>query len=64
MPGYFNVTDTNPVRRYELTDLGRALRDPLLALQVSAESHADDVLAAQTRFDDRQTPLLEDVRTE
>lgn len=44
--------------RYELTDLGRTLYDPLQALQEWAESHVEDVLDAQDRYDtaaDEQT---------
>ncbi len=37
--------------RYELTDLGRTLHEPLLALQEWAESHVEDVLGAQDRYD-------------
>ena len=37
---------------YELTELGRTLHDPLLALQVWAESHVEDVLNAQDRYDE------------
>ena len=37
--------------RYVLTDLGRTLHDPLQALQDWAESHVEDVLAAQDRYD-------------
>lgn len=37
--------------RYELTDLGRSLHDPLRALQVWAESHVDEVLRSQDRYD-------------
>ena len=37
--------------RYELTDLGRTLYAPLQALQVWAESHVEDVLDAQDRYD-------------
>lgn len=37
---------------YELTPLGRTLHEPLSALQVWAESHVEDVLAAQDRYDD------------
>lgn len=43
---------------YELTDLGRTLHDPLRALQIWAESHVEDVLDAQDRYDaamDEQT---------
>lgn len=43
--------DADAVTRYALTDLGRTLRDPLLALQTWAEAHVDDVLAARARFD-------------
>lgn len=38
--------------RYRLTPLGRTLHEPLHALQVWAESHVDDVLAAQDRYDE------------
>ena len=38
--------------RYELTELGRTLRDPLHALQVWAESHVEEVQVARERFDD------------
>lgn len=38
--------------RYRLTELGRTLHEPLQALQLWAESHVDDVLAAQDRFDE------------
>ncbi|PSL36508.1 HxlR family transcriptional regulator [Labedella gwakjiensis] len=37
--------------RYDLTDLGRTLHEPLSALQRWAESHVEDVLDAQDRFD-------------
>lgn len=37
--------------RYELTDLGRTLHAPLRALQDWAESHVEDVLDAQDRYD-------------
>lgn len=37
---------------YELTDLGRTLHEPLLALQVWAESHVAEVLDAQDRYDE------------
>lgn len=52
------AVDADTVTRYELTDLGRTLRDPLLALQVWAEGHVDDVLAAQERFDERHSAPL------
>lgn len=37
--------------RYDLTDLGRTLYEPLQSLQVWAESHVKDVLEAQDRYD-------------
>lgn len=37
--------------RYALTDLGRTLHEPLVALQDWAESHVEDVLVAQERYD-------------
>ncbi|WP_308405937.1 hypothetical protein [Streptomyces sp. 43Y-GA-1] len=37
--------------RYGLTDLGRTLHAPLRALQIWAESHVEDVLDAQERYD-------------
>jgi len=43
--------------RYDLTDLGRTLHEPLQALQIWAESHVDDVQRAQDCYDsaaDRQ----------
>ena len=36
---------------YSLTDLGRTLQAPLHALREWAESHVDDVRAAQDRYD-------------
>lgn len=38
--------------RYRLTPLGRTLHEPLQALQMWAESHVDDVLAAQESYDE------------
>lgn len=38
--------------RYRLTALGRTLHEPLQALQVWAESHVEEVLDAQDRYDD------------
>ncbi|GAB3601206.1 winged helix-turn-helix transcriptional regulator [Microbacterium tumbae] len=38
--------------RYELTDLGRTLHEPLKALQTWAETHVEDVLDAQDRYDE------------
>ena len=43
------LADGHP--RYALTDLGRTLHDPLQALQEWAESHVEDVLVAQERYD-------------
>jgi DNA-binding HxlR family transcriptional regulator len=37
--------------RYGLTELGRTLHEPLRALQLWAESHVEEVLDAQDRFD-------------
>lgn len=36
---------------YALTPLGATLHEPLVALQMWAQSHVDDVLAAQARYD-------------
>lgn len=38
--------------RYRLTPLGRTLHEPLQALQIWAESHVEDVLDAQDRYDE------------
>lgn len=46
-----HVTYPDGHARYELTDLGRTLHEPLRALQVWAESHVEDVLEAQGRYD-------------
>ena len=40
--------------RYELTELGRTLHEPLQALQTWAESHVEQVLDAQDRYDDAE----------
>jgi len=45
-------TDGEGVVRYGLTDLGRTLHEPLQALRVWAESHVEDVHAAQDRYDE------------
>jgi len=37
---------------YRLTPLGRTLHEPLIALQVWAEAHVEDVLDAQERYDE------------
>ena len=47
-----HLTHTDGHARYQLTDLGRTLHEPLEALQVWAESHVEDVLHAQDRYDD------------
>lgn len=46
------TTDDDGHVRYALTSLGATLHEPLQALQVWAESHVDDVLAAQDRYDE------------
>nr|WP_315106835.1 helix-turn-helix domain-containing protein [uncultured Microbacterium sp.] len=56
--------DAEAVARYELTELGRTLHDPLRALQEWAESHIDQVLAARIRFDDQQSAALGDIKAE
>lgn len=48
--------------RYALTPLGRTLHEPLQALQVWAESHVDDVLAAQDRYDEAEDDRMLDGR--
>ncbi|MCR1784004.1 helix-turn-helix transcriptional regulator [Nocardioides carbamazepini] len=53
-----HATHSDGHGRYELTELGRTLHEPLRALQVWAESHVEDVLDAQDRYDtaaDEQT---------
>lgn len=40
-------------RVYELTELGRTLEEPLLALQNWAESHIETVLTARENYDER-----------
>ena len=42
---------TRADQRYELTPLGLTLHEPLKALQLWAESHVEDVLEAQDRYD-------------
>jgi len=39
---------------YAVTELGTSLHEPLAALQVWAQTHVDDVLAAQDRYDARR----------
>lgn len=46
-----HLAHTDGHSRYELTALGRTLHAPLQALQAWAESHVEEVLEAQDRFD-------------
>jgi DNA-binding HxlR family transcriptional regulator len=49
--------DEMPPRvQYELTALGRTLREPLTALGRWAEEHIDDVIAARESYDKRLAP--------
>lgn len=44
--------DEIPIRvEYELTELGETLIEPLSALRRWAETHAEDVMAAQAKYD-------------
>ncbi|MGW2091469.1 winged helix-turn-helix transcriptional regulator [Promicromonospora sukumoe] len=43
--------DADDAARYRLTRLGRTLHEPLLALEVWAEAHVEEVLDAQSRYD-------------
>lgn len=47
-----HVVDDDGYARYRLTPLGRTLHEPLQALQIWAESHVEEVLDAQDRYDD------------
>jgi DNA-binding HxlR family transcriptional regulator len=38
---------------YELTELGRSLREPVVALGMWAQAHMPEIEAAQARFDER-----------
>jgi DNA-binding HxlR family transcriptional regulator len=38
---------------YELTELGRSLREPVVALGTWAYAHLPQIEAARARFDDR-----------
>jgi DNA-binding HxlR family transcriptional regulator len=38
---------------YELTDLGRGLQQPVMALGLWAKEHQAQIAAARTRFDER-----------
>ncbi|WP_447912030.1 winged helix-turn-helix transcriptional regulator [Microbacterium phyllosphaerae] len=46
------AVDDDGHARYRLTPLGRTLHEPLQALQIWAESHVEEVLVAQDRYDD------------
>lgn len=46
------AVDDDGHARYRLTPLGRTLHEPLQALRIWAESHVDEVLDAQDRYDD------------
>jgi DNA-binding HxlR family transcriptional regulator len=48
-----------PRVEYSLTDLGRALLEPLGALRAWAEVHMDEVLGARERYDDAETAQSE-----
>jgi DNA-binding HxlR family transcriptional regulator len=43
---------------YELTDLGRTLREPLTALGRWAEAHIEDVERARDAYDGRAAPAM------
>ena len=45
------VTREQAPAGYALTDLGRTLHDPLVALQVWAQAHVEEVLDARDRYD-------------
>lgn len=47
-----------PRVEYELTTLGRSLREPLAALGRWAEEHISDVLAARDAYDERPAPRV------
>lgn len=50
--------DEMPPRvEYELTDLGRTLREPLAALGTWAERHIEEVLVARDEYDERTTTV-------
>lgn len=49
--------DEMPPRvEYDLTPLGRSLREPLTALGQWAEAHIEDVEAARAAYDEKTTP--------
>ena len=41
---------------YELTDLGRGLQQPVMALGEWAKTHQEQIAAARARFDERSSP--------
>ena len=54
-----HVREPDAAAHYRLTSLGRSLHEPLVALQTWAQAHVDDVLAAQSRYDeDRDAGVL------
>jgi len=44
---------------YSITDLGRTLADTVDALRLWAETHIEEVLTAQSRFDGRARPNVD-----
>ena len=54
------AVDDDGHARYRLTPLGRTLHEPLQALQRWAESHVEEVLDAQDRYDDEADRRLLD----
>lgn len=46
--------DQDAHTRYRLTTLGRTLHEPLLALEVWAEAHVEEVQDARSRYDSAQ----------
>lgn len=58
-----HVHDEIPPRvEYELTELGRTLRDPLNVLRLWAEAHVHEVDRAREIYDARQAPTLDTAR--
>lgn len=54
-----HVRDAIPHPHYRLTTLGHTLHEPLRALQVWAEAHVEDILAAQATYDEiRDSSLI------
>ncbi len=46
-----HTADADGHRRYRLTRLGMTLHEPLVALHLWAQSHVDEILEAQSRYD-------------